>query len=970
MMKSNNRIRNSASLIILATLVMILAVGCASQKPAPQGQPGSSGAAAGSKQITEVIATEDAESYLVLVKGNRQLTYTSVKQNLPLGVLFYFPETGIDPGIMASIAANNDVIESVETSLVSEEQDMSRILVSLKKDTPYEVTPEGTGIRIAFVKPAGSPPPRGAAEPVAGTPPDATVAGDRLKGVYAIKSENQTRVSVSADGALADYKSFVLDNPPRIVFDIAGLKSPFKGQQVLKVNTPWVVNVRHQGYPDKVRVVLDTKKPYLKTFTAVPVENGLMILVADEKPAAAAPSQMRATQPPAAVAKPAGKDMPVAAAPMPPEIQPKEASGAALAADSEKTAWLNRLDFRSEEAGKSTIIVGTTRPVRYDLNEKSDKLLQLMLYDTQLPEYRRRPLITTRFESAANRITPLQTDAMKDNAIVAIELREAVPYQVEQKDDLLLIRLEASSIPPKPLEQADLPSWKKVLAQTEAGAGAQAAPGQPPAAAAAGVPPAGAGSQQKQAEPPLPLPPPVPPPAPAAEPQAVQAPLTPPPAAPLPETAMTAMSRPQYQSVVGSSVLPPPVYTGEKIALDFFETDIKNVFRILREISGKNFAIDKNVTGTVTLTLEKPVPWDQVLDLVLKMNRLGMTYEGDIVRIATLATLTAEEKARQAKIAAEQKSRQAVMDLEPLVTEYISVNYSDARSEILPHIKPVLTKDRGKVSVDQRNNQLIVTDTADKIARIKEIVERIDTVTPQVIIEAKVVEISSEFSREIGIEWGADWGGNNDGFSINGGNVDASIAMNYPSAGGSTVGFVFERAGNVALTLNATLNAVEANRQGRIISAPKIVTLDNKKAKIKQGLEVPYLERDSSGNATVRFKNVDLLLEVTPTVTPDDRILMKIFLTKNDALPSDPGEAPALSTNEAQTELLVNDGDTIVIGGIIKRNESDAVTGWPGLKDVPLLGWLFKSNAISDRSNELLIFLSPRIVMLEQRRLL
>jgi type IV pilus assembly protein PilQ len=196
------------------------------------------------------------------------------------------------------------------------------------------------------------------------------------------------------------------------------------------------------------------------------------------------------------------------------------------------------------------------------------------------------------------------------------------------------------------------------------------------------------------------------------------------------------------------------------------------------------------------------------------------------------------------------------------------------------------------------------------------------------------------------------------------------VAMNYPSAGGSTIGFDFTRLGNVQMVLNATLNAVEANREGRIISAPKIVTLDNKKAKIKQGLEVPYLERDSSGNATVRFKNVDLLLEVTPTVTPDDRILMKIFLTKNDALPSQPGEAPALSTNEAQTELLVNDGDTIVIGGIIKRNESDTVTGWPGLKDVPLLGWLFKSNAITDTANELLIFISPRIVMLEQRRLL
>ncbi len=959
MMKPNNRIRNSALLLVLVTLVMAMAAGCASQKPLQQGRPGGGADASGSKQITEVMATEDAESYLVLVRGNRQLTYTSVKQNLPLGVLFYFPETGIDPGIMASIAANNDVIESVETSLVSEKQDMSRILIALKKDTPYEVTPEGTGIRIAFAKPGGTARPQDTSDPAAVVPATATMAAgsiSRLKGVYAIKSENQTRVNISTDGVVADYKVFVLDNPPRIVFDIAGLKSPFKGQQVLKVNTRWVAKVRHQGYPDKVRVVLDTKKPYLKSYTAVPVEDGLMILVADDKPAAAAARpQMRAA------GTPPIKEKEVMAAKQAPETLPDVAPMAAVPTATGKPAWINRLDFRSEEAGRSTIVVGTTRPVQYDLDEKSDKLLQLKLYNTHLPDYRKRPLITTRFESAANRITPLQTSAMKDTSLVAIELREAVPYTVEQREDTLLIRLEASTIPPKPLEQADLPSWKKVLAQTEAAAGTQAVESKPPAAAVAETPP---GVEPTQAVP-LPLPPPVPPPIGAAETGAAANAFPPPKAPPLPEAAMAAMPRPQYESVVGSSVLPPPLYTGEKIALDFFQTDIKNVFRILREISGKNFAIDKNVTGSVTLTLEKPVPWDQVLDLVLKMNRLGMTYEGDIVRIATLATLTAEAKARQAKIAAERKTRQAVKDLEPLVTEYVSVNYSDARSEILPHIKPVLTKGRGKISVDQRNNQLIITDTADKIARIKEIVERIDTVTPQVIIEAKVVEVNNEFEMELGITWNMNWGP----IDINGDQLNVDVAMNYPSEGGSTAGLSFSKIAGTPFLLDAQLNAVEANKKGRIITSPKIVTLDNKKAKIKQGIEWPYLERDSAGNATVRFKNIDLLLEVTPTVTPDDRILMKIFLTKNDIATITLG-VPSLNTNEAQTELLVNDGDTIVIGGIIKKNEQDSVTGWPGLKDVPLLGWLFKTQKNTDTANELLIFITPRIVMLEQRRVL
>jgi len=963
MMKPNNRIRNSALLIMLAILAMMMAAACASQKSVQQDRLESSAASAGSKQITEVIATEDAGSYLVLVKGNRQLTYTSVKQNLPLGVLFYFPETGIDPGIMASIAADNDIVESVETSLVSETQDMSRILISLKKDTPYEVTPEGTGIRIAFAKPAGAIDSQAGAEPAAAVPATATLAAgvaSKLKGVYAVKSENQTRVTISADGAVKDYKSFVLDNPPRIVFDISGLQSPYKGQQVLKVNTPWVAKVRHQGYPDKVRVVLDTKKPYLKTFTAVPVEDGLMILVAEDKQAATTPArpQVRAAEAPSdqQVASE------VAPAPAPPEIAPEAAPPAIGSADAERPAWLNRLDFRSEEAGKSTIIVGTTRPVRYDLDEKGEKLLQLRLYNTHLPEYRKRPLITTRFESAANRITPLQTDAMKDTSIVAIELREAVAYKVEQKDDTLLIRLEASAIPPKPLEQAGLPSWKKVMTETDAGAAPQEVEGRPSAAAVAATQPADAGVEQTQA---VPLPLPVPAPVAAATPTAAAGAPTQLPAAMHSELPPTAPV-PAYESMVGDVEEERRIYTGEKIALDFFDTDVKNVFRILQDISGKNFAIDRNVTGRVTLAFDKPVPWDQVLDLVLKMNQLGMVYEGDIVRIGTVKTLTAEAKERQQRIQAERAAKKAIKDLEPLVTEYIPISYSSANSEIKPHITPVLTKDRGKISVDSRNNQLIVTDTADKIAKIKEIVARIDTVTPQVIIEAKVVEVNNEFEMELGIEWDMDWGP----ISINGNELNVTSAMNFPSEAGSTVGIGFQKmGGNVGFVLNAQLNAVEANKKGRIITAPKIVTLDNKKAKIKQGIEWPYLERDSAGNATVRFKNIDLLLEVTPSVTPDDRILMKIFLTKNDIATITLG-VPSLNTNEAQTELLVNDGDTIVIGGIIKKNEQDSVTGWPGLKDVPLLGWLFKNQKITDTANELLIFITPRIVQLEQRHLL
>jgi type IV pilus assembly protein PilQ len=371
------------------------------------------------------------------------------------------------------------------------------------------------------------------------------------------------------------------------------------------------------------------------------------------------------------------------------------------------------------------------------------------------------------------------------------------------------------------------------------------------------------------------------------------------------------------------------------------------------------------------MTLEKPVPWDQVLYLVLKMNGLGMSQEGDIIRIATLSTLTSEEKARQEMVAAEQKSRQVVEALEPLVTEYIPVNYSDAKAEVLPHIQKLLTEKRGSISVDVRNNQIIVTDVAAKVKQIREVVNKIDTVTPQVIIEAKVVEVNTDYTNELGIDWSATIGPYTSGNLGLSGSLTGDVAMNFPAAGAaSAIGFSFQRLSpNVPVLLDAQLNAVEARNEGKVISAPKIVTLDNKQAKIKQGIEFPYLERDASGNATVKFKNIDLLLEVTPTVTPDDRILMKIFITKNDIATITAG-VPSLSTNEAQTELLVNDGDTIVIGGILKTTNQSSMIGWPGLNRVPLLGWLFKTESKTQDTRELLIFITPRIVQLEQRRVL
>jgi len=739
----------------------------------------------------------------------------------------------------------------------------------------------------------------------------------KFKSVDFVKKDNGIAVSIKADGKISNFESFTIKRkdklPARIVFDLLNITGSEKNkEQAISPETEWVSKVRYNSYANKVRVVLDTKNDYLKAFSAVPVPDGLLINIGSTELAGAKTN-----------AQPGIMVQPVSPQPVPPSDAPKGNP----VADRLKPAWVNKIDFSSEENGKSTLSIGTTRPVDYNMKKVSDKLLHLQLNNTNISESRKRPLITTRFNSAVDRIMPVQKPVMKNRSIIAIELRESVPYVVEQSDSFLKVNFEASSVPPMPEKEADLPDWKEVLANAPVEA-VETEKGEP--------------VNRQTAE------------------------------------AKTLLFEPEQK------------YTGEKIALDFFDTDIKNVFRILREVSGKNFAIDKGVTGKVTLSLEKPVPWDQVLDLVLKMNQLGMVHEGDIVRIAPLETIKKEEELKQAKFIADQKSKEQQKSLEELIVEYIPVNYSNAKAEILPHLEKIKTKDRGNISVDERTNLIIMTDVADVIRQAKEIVKKLDRVTPQVIIEARIVEASTNFSREIGTSWGSGVGvqpssllptpagtvssidnrvgvGPERGFNTFQGTYGVNTAINFPtSLDVASIGFNFVKIAGTPLLLNAKLQAMEAQGEGKIVSAPKIVTLDNKEATIKQGLRYPYNKLDTSGNTTTVFEDVDLELKVKPHVTPDDRISMVIKIKKRDLGNIISGQQ-SFTTKEAETELLINDGETVVIGGIIKTTKSSGGSGVPGLSMIPILGWLFKTDTNTDNKEELLIFITPKIVLLDRR---
>ncbi len=421
---------------------------------------------------------------------------------------------------------------------------------------------------------------------------------------------------------------------------------------------------------------------------------------------------------------------------------------------------------------------------------------------------------------------------------------------------------------------------------------------------------------------------------------------------------------------------PKKIYTGEKIALNFYDTDIKNVFRILGEISGENFAIDKDVTGKVTLNFEQPVPWDQVLELVLKMNQLGLKEEQGIYRIATQATLAREEKLQAEKLEASRKADEE----EELITEFFLCSYIDARDTACAHIARECEEvtevgwdsrfsPRGNVSVDIAKNMIIVNDVPKAIERVREIIRILDQVTPQVLIESRIVEANTDFRRDLGFDWGTVSIGSfdlGDVFEVTG--IDMT-ANNIPTSAldSGAIGFGLSKlSGTPFDIIDARLQLGEEEGKTRIISAPKILTLDGKLAVIKQGFEVAYIERDSAGGSSVKFKPVDLELRVRPKVTPDNRVMLAVHIKKDDVLDIT-AEEPPISTNSATTELLLEDGETIVIGGIIKATVSEGESGIPGLRKIPGLGMLFKYSTKQDAQNELLIFLTPKIIKLEQK---
>jgi type IV pilus assembly protein PilQ len=421
-------------------------------------------------------------------------------------------------------------------------------------------------------------------------------------------------------------------------------------------------------------------------------------------------------------------------------------------------------------------------------------------------------------------------------------------------------------------------------------------------------------------------------------------------------------------------------YTGRRISLDFKDVEIDDVLRLIAEVSDLNIIAGDEVSGQVTIRLVD-VPWDQALDVILLTKGLGFVRVGSVVRIAPAEQLAAEEEARL-------QERRAKEKLEDLVVKLQPVNYADV-GEMAKMVKRLLTP-RGTVDTDARTNTIILKDISSVIAEATALIKAIDTQTPQVLIEAKIVEANLDFSRELGSTWAFGVQPLNDGFDDASGDrrdagkqdfrlhdnallsgftdtfnhVSVSNPITSLANGLLDIGaFLMDEKFNLELRLEAA----ESSGEGKVISSPRVVTLDNREASIQQGVSIPF-QTFENGDAKLEFIDAVLKLEVTPHITADRSIIMKIEVKRNapDDSVQTPTGSPAIAKNEAETETLVKDGQTLVIGGIYTIQKAERESRVPYLHKIPILGVMFKNHEYRDVRKELLVFVTPRIVVNEE----
>ena len=718
-------------------------------------------------------------------------------------------------------------------------------------------------------------------------------------------------VDLAIEGGVLTFNSFKLTKPDRIVLDLFGMKNAV-GQNVVPIGALGIANARVGSTPDKVRIVLDALQETLPPFEVVKSDTGLKIRLkplAESQPAAqAAAPAARVSAPEARVEAPEAAPAPVAApaprvaapvataTPALPPVPAPSAVAVEVPPAPHTKGSLEALDFKIVE-GVSRItmkLYGSCEPGK---PVRGVQGLSLTIASCQVPKRLQRALDTSRFGSPVLSVTPYQVKVKGvSQAKLLVRLKGNPSFTVRRDGDLLVWDITN----PGPLPVAQLPTPAPRV--KEAPAARKETP------------------EPRVAEELIPT--------------------------PRPEDEMVT-EIPSVQHVNKK------VYKGRRVTLEFSDADVRKIFALIAEVSNLNFLIADDVTGTISIKLVN-VPWDQALDVILDAKGLGMQREGNIVQIKPKSRIQSQaDEDLLAKKAAERgmELRTAVFEVNYASTADVATQFTALKSE------------RGTITKDERTSRVIVKDIQTALDEMRALLKTLDAPEKQVMIEARIVEASSNFTRDLGVQWGLHFkDGSASVLGINSvdssfGGVVSPAGPGTSGSGGIGMGMSFGKlTSNIQLDMR--LSAAATIGQVKIISTPKVVTLNNKAAKISQGQSIPYQTTSAEGTKT-EFVEAALTLEVTPHITADGAVSMKIKASNNSP---GTGTPPPINKKEATTELVVANGETTVIGGIYVDSDTESDTGIPFLADIPLLGWIFKSNSKTKTRSELLIFITPKLV--------
>jgi type IV pilus assembly protein PilQ len=916
--------------------LIFYAFGCASQPSAPPTSQADAGdrVSTETQQLLDIQVVDQDDTMGIYLVGSNSMTYTAFKAIDPLRLVLDLPNTETE--IESSpLAVENEIIGKIETMMLAQEpQPMTRVEIGLNQETPYEIVQEKNQIVVQFQQTAAvvatepapeakgvffqteTTPEMGAAATPAASGEISRPAG-KITAIQPITYGEELKVYIIGDGSITKYNLFTLTDPARVVLDLMGVELA-AGKANVPPSDPLVKGIRMGTHPDKVRIVFD-----LIPAAGLPYH---LTSVGDRLVVTFEPGDGFPATPPIVVEK--------VAAPAEPAEPPKRIVPPAEA------ARILAIDFTLLQSNKSRLTVAANRPLEPEVQITGANSMSMVFTNAKLPKHLERHIDTGQFASAVNVIFPRPMQGVPGTVEFYIEMREMVPYHIATEGNAVYLDFDRSTLPP--VEPIKL--------------------GRPAAVV-----------EERGPEIPAPAPDEVAPP-PAPEPMVGPAPPT---AVEVGEgmepAAAEEMAEAEKVPVIEAagprvSTDGPRVYTGQKISLDLQEVDIRNVLRLLADVTGKNIVVEPGVKGKVTLKVDN-VPWDQVLELILKINELDHVMEGNVLRIATAAKLKAEFERQREAVEAQKELMAASRDLGEISTEYLQVNYADV-GDISAQIDNIKSE-KGTLSVDNRTNLIIYSDFPKRIETAKEILARLDKATKQVMIESRIVSANTNFTRNLGVSWNASYTNNslNNRLSSadNSNTLDFSVLAPTSAVGTFGLNLARNLGVNNLFELDMTLDALEQSGEGRVISSPRIFTLDHVQAMIQQGDQIPYPQRTEEGTISTAFAPATLSLTVTPHITPDGKVRLEVLAKKDEAdFSRTVQDVPAIRTQEAQTELLVNDGDTIVIGGIVIQDYSWSEERVPFLWRIPILGWLFKNRQVNDEKTELLIFLSPSIVVDQQ----